>query len=164
MSFGKAPGSGWSLLLPISWMAVIYLLSGEAFASLHTSRFLIPLLHCLWPDLSHQALVQLHALLRKGGHFLEYLVLSGLWYWSLRPHFPTRNQASFLALALSLTYALFDEIHQSFLPSRTGSFLDILIDGTGALAMQAIVWFRPLRPQVAPAGGRTISHRRQRGA
>ena len=162
MKLAKAALKQGRLLLPISWMVAIFLLSGEAFASLHTSRFLIPILHSLWPNLSYQVLIQLHALLRKAGHFLEYLLLSYLWYWSFRPHFRMGNQASSLALTLSLAYALFDEIHQSLLPSRTGSFLDILIDGAGAFVMQAILWFR-LRRQGAPAGAGMIGERTERG-
>jgi VanZ family protein len=40
----------------------------------------------------------------------------------------------FTALVASL-----DEWHQTFLPSRTGAFRDVVLDTIGALCMQAVV-------------------------
>jgi VanZ family protein len=39
-----------------------------------------------------------------------------------------------MALAFVVGYALFDEFRQSFVPSRTASIFDSLIDMTGGLA------------------------------
>jgi len=162
MKSQKMPGKWWRLLPPISWMGIIFLLSGESFSSLHTSRFLTPILHALWPNLSFEVLIQIHAFLRKAGHFLEYFLLSYLWYWSLYPHWGTANRPSSMALAFSLAYAFFDEIHQSLLPSRTASLGDIFIDGTGATLMQAILWFRPRREET-PVGARRIDEKGEIG-
>jgi VanZ family protein len=43
------------------------------------------------------------------------------------------------ALSLIVIYALLDEYHQSFVPSRTGSVYDSLIDSLGGLAALILV-------------------------
>jgi VanZ family protein len=41
-----------------------------------------------------------------------------------------------------MVYALTDEFHQSFVPSRTASIQDSLIDSAGALIALSVMWFR----------------------
>ena len=45
-----------------------------------------------------------------------------------------------LALLLTLLAASLDEIHQTFIYSRTGSVRDVLLDMTGALFFQLAIW------------------------
>src|SRR5438128_2008353 len=45
-------------------------------------------------------------------------------------------------LLLAIAYALTDEFHQSFVPSRTASIYDSLIDSVGALIGLTIIWLR----------------------
>jgi len=54
-----------------------------------------------------------------------------------------------LALLGTAMTASADEFHQSFLPNRTGSPWDVLLDCGGALAMQLLVYvlMRMLRPK-----------------
>lgn len=132
----------WRLFLPLFWMAIIFWFSGESFSSLHTTKLITPILRVLWPAASPQTLAQINAFLRKSGHFLEYLLLSFFWFWALRPRWPGGRGVLLLAFSLSMGYALFDEIHQSYLPSRTGSLGDVFIDGAGALIIQVFIWFR----------------------
>jgi len=132
-------------------MAAIFYLSGEAFSHWHTSRFIIPLLHSLWPHLTPRELAQIHNLVRKLAHFLEYLGLSYLWYWSLLPQLHRSLRLSSVSFSLSLGYACLDEAHQSLLLSRTGSPWDVLIDGAGAFAIQLILYLRGQRG-VPPPG------------
>ena len=76
---------------------------------------------------------------------------------------PLRWGATIGAAALSLTYGLTDEIHQSFVPGRDSSLLDILADGVGTAAAigavaawQALTRHRAktsLTPPEAGAGG-----------
>ena len=47
---------------------------------------------------------------------------------------------SLLGLAGTALVASWDEWHQTFLPNRTGSPWDVLLDCCGALAMQLIVY------------------------
>lgn len=74
---------------------------------------------------------------RKGAHMSEYAVLSvmifamvGCLWWKIG----ARNY--FLAVFFTFLYACTDEFHQRFVPGRSGSFGDVMIDTAGAaLAM-----------------------------
>lgn len=52
-----------------------------------------------------------------------------------------------LAWGLALLYGITDEIHQSFVPGRHPSAVDIVVDGIGAAlaVLRGISRFRPLR-------------------
>ena len=45
--------------------------------------------------------------------------------------------------------ASLDELHQTYLPNRTGSLWDVLLDCCGAIALQLLVyaWLRLFRPK-----------------
>jgi VanZ family protein len=51
-----------------------------------------------------------------------------------------RIAAHGLAMLGTLFIASSDEIHQLFLPNRTGTFHDVMIDCLGGLVMQTIIW------------------------
>jgi VanZ family protein len=44
-----------------------------------------------------------------------------------------------LAVLIAIAVAAIDEFHQSFVPSRTGTPLDVVIDGCGAILAQLMV-------------------------
>ena len=71
-------------------------------------------------------------ILRKIAHITEYGILAFL-IWRAIFHSVKINLSKTYAWAgaLSLLYAISDEIHQSFVPTRHGSIYDILIDGLG---------------------------------
>jgi VanZ family protein len=71
-------------------------------------------------------------ILRKCAHMAEYGILAFLIWRAIFPSIkinPSRTYA--WSGALSLLYAISDEIHQSFVPTRHPSIYDILIDGIG---------------------------------
>jgi len=76
---------------------------------------------------------------KKGAHITVYGVL----YFLLFRAFHTRRPARGLSLprtylypaVLSLLFAISDEIHQSFVPFRTASFRDVIIDCVGIFLM-----------------------------
>jgi VanZ family protein len=50
-------------------------------------------------------------------------------------------------LLITVGYAGLDEWHQSFVPLREPSVRDVMIDGTGALLAQVLVWaYAKIRP------------------
>ncbi|MBR0106169.1 MAG: VanZ family protein [Lachnospiraceae bacterium] len=75
-------------------------------------------------------------IVRKIAHFLEYLAL-GL---CLRMAFGGRAadrprlNAAFPAWLIGAAYAVTDEIHQIFVPGRSGQVKDVLLDAAGVLA------------------------------
>jgi VanZ family protein len=69
--------------------------------------------------------------LRKIAHAAEYAVLGALLVRAT-------GRGGF-AFALGTLYALSDEVHQSFVPGRVGSPLDVMLDAIGVL-VGVILW------------------------
>ena len=107
--------------------------STDAMSADHTSRFLTPFLHWLDPEISPAAVSRAHLLVRKAAHVTEYAILTGLFFHALRPSIAAFWRRAGFALLPALLFAPADEFHQSFVPSRTGSPVDVLIDYTGAI-------------------------------
>ncbi len=132
MYHGGVPLRYW--LPPALWMAVIVVLSSDVGSAEHTAHWLVPILRLLAPGATPSQLYALHGLVRKAGHLTEYAVLAALWY---RAFVGARRQrpwtAAAVAFAISLAWAILDEAHQSFEPSRTASVRDVAIDSIGAL-------------------------------
>jgi len=88
-------------------------------------------------------------LLRKLAHFTEYAVLTALWWRALRGLGAEFRPALAGALAISLGYAVSDELHQTFVDGRHGSPLDVLIDSAGMAAAAAVIVLLRLRAPAA---------------
>jgi VanZ family protein len=89
---------------------------------------------------------------RKLGHMVIFGVLAIL-LWRALAGTTTLRRPWAWALALTILYAITDELHQAFVPGRTASGQDVGIDGAGALIAVAIVGFvgaRWLRRHVRP--------------
>ncbi len=70
---------------------------------------------------------------RKSAHFLEYATLSLLWIRAFRLSGYRLLPSILGTLLISIAWAGADELHQSFVPSRTPAFKDVLIDASGGL-------------------------------
>lgn len=67
------------------------------------------------------------------GHILEYSILGFLLLAGFRSGDDRmRERAILLAIAIATLYGVTDEIHQSFVPNRDSSILDVLADGIGS--------------------------------
>jgi VanZ family protein len=111
------------------------------FSASHTSRYIIPALHWLFPFAGPDTLERFHFLIRKLAHFTEYFVFSFLLLRALRGE----NRAwqirwAIIALAIAAGYSAIDEFHQSFVPSRTASPWDSLLDTSAAATAQLVLW------------------------
>jgi VanZ family protein len=144
---GPSPSPGTARLLwyyapPILWMLFIFLASTNIFSAGNTGSFLRPILEAILPGLSEHSITIVHGTIRKSGHFTEYAILALLvarWF---------RNTTGRLArnwfwwsLLLVAVYSLIDEYHQSFVPSRTASIYDSMIDICGGLVMLLVIRF-----------------------
>ena len=69
---------------------------------------------------------------KKVGHFLAYALLAVLWWLAVRREL-TDRAAIAVALAITIGYAGFDEIHQAFTATRNPSSVDVAIDAAGAV-------------------------------
>lgn len=128
----------------ITWLAFISFASSDNFNAANTSRIIGPLILWLFPNTSPETLAVVHFITRKIAHFTEYAILGFLAARAFRtsPQ-PAINRRWFLiCVALVVVYALLDEYHQSFVPSRTASIFDSLIDMSGGLTALIIVWKR----------------------
>jgi VanZ family protein len=76
---------------------------------------------------------------RKVFHAAEYALLCLLW-WRAFAATTTSGRALAAAAALSLAYAVSDEVHQSFIDGRHGTPVDVAIDSVGIAA--ASLWLR----------------------
>jgi VanZ family protein len=120
-------------LPPIVWMAAIWGFSTDVGSAEHTSGVVAWILGTLFPWLTPTQIEPLHALIRKLGHLTEYAILALLWFRALRGGRGLPATAStWAALAISIAWAIVDELHQSVVPSRTASSFDVLLDSTGA--------------------------------
>lgn len=119
----------------VVWMILIFFASTGEFSADNTSRIIGPILRWLFPGISEERLALAHFITRKAAHFTEYAVLAWLaaraFSSSSRPLL--RHRWFWLALAFVVLYALSDEYHQTFVPSRTGSIYDSFIDMSGGL-------------------------------
>jgi VanZ family protein len=149
----------WRYGPPAAWTCFVLFASTANFSASNTSRIIRPLLIWLFPRISEASLNQAHFLIRKTAHFTEYALLALLAARAFgTSHVAARRRLWWLAaFVLVACVALIDEYHQSFLPSRTGTIYDSLLDMTGgatALACAAL-WLRRRRGKSGDAARAT---------
>lgn len=130
----------------ILWMIVIAIESTDWLSAHHTSRILYPLFHYLFA-LDPERFEYVHFYLRKGGHVFGYGLLSILLFRAWRETLPvasgvrwTFRWANIAVLGTAFVASL-DEWHQSFIPSRTGTVHDVVLDTCAGIAAQILVFF-----------------------
>jgi VanZ family protein len=131
-------------------VAVIMLESTEFMGADHTSGPLRWLWQAIFGHVSNARWEIIHHLIRKSGHFIAYGLIGLAWlraWWMTLPR-SRFVQDAFLALMGTALMASADEFHQTFLPNRTGSPWDVLLDCCGAITLQLLVYvfmriFRP---------------------
>jgi VanZ family protein len=85
------------------------------------------------PDLPSNKIYIVDFIMKKTAHFFEYIILFLLWYRSLGKKSPLD------ALLISVAYAFTDEIHQLFVPGRSGLLRDVAIDSTGMIISSLLI-------------------------
>jgi hypothetical protein len=143
-------------------VAIICVESTDTFSSQNTSSILRPIVERWFGHIQDSSWELYHHYLRKTGHFIGYGLVAftflRAWLHTLDlPGFPPallvgwlrgpssllawRLQSTLLAIVSTAIVASCDEYHQSFIPSRTGSPLDVLLDTAGACALCLLIWF-----------------------
>jgi len=121
------------------WVGIVWWLGTSGFGSVGTSRYLVPALRWLLPDLRLFEIYALAAVIRDCMHPTVYGVLAGLAYRAFRVSgVEPARRAAVLAGALSLAVAICDETRQGVLVARTGSLWDVGLDASGAAVVLAI--------------------------
>ncbi len=145
--------------LPVAlWLGIIRVESTGYASSQNTFHLLYRTLSLLFGRVNPQLVFELDHVLRKSGHFIGYAILSGLTFLALRNTYRDRIsdglqrpwgqylgdlwrlEWSLIALLLTVATASMDEIHQTFLPFRTGRWQDVVLDTSGAFALQLVIY------------------------
>ena len=127
------------IILVLLWMVMIFLLSNEeAVKSSKKSDGLIIKSVELFTGKSlsgqekEKVLKYLVFPVRKCAHLSLYLILGILVISLLREYMVINTKLVLLSLLICFLYACSDEIHQLFVPGRSGEVRDVLIDTLGA--------------------------------
>ena len=119
----------------VCWSAVLLIASSSWLSAGHSGGLLASLFSLAGVHLAPEQLQRINFVLRKLGHLTAYGIEGALaWRALATPRFRVVR-----ALALALLVAVLDETHQSSVPSRTGSPVDVVIDGAGAAIAIALV-------------------------
>ena len=131
-------------------VAIICVESTSALSSQNTSGWLRPIIQYFVGTMQDARWDLYHQYLRKSGHFIGYGLVAvtflRAWLHTLDRRAPSsllswRLKSTLLAILSTAFIASCDEFHQAFIPSRTGSPIDVLLDTAGACALCLLVWF-----------------------
>lgn len=133
-------------------VGIIAMESTLAFGADHTTGPFRWTYQLLFGTVSDVRWAEIHFYLRKSGHFIGYGLLGLAWlraWWLTLPRsvFLVDTALAFLGAAMT---ASADEWHQTYLPNRTGTPWDVLLDCCGVLGMLFVVYlfmrvFKPKR-------------------
>lgn len=130
-------------------IAVICWESTGTFTAQNTSSWLRPIFERWFGPFRDSTWDLFHHYLRKSGHFIGYGTMGWTflraWLYTLgRRGIETlrawRVESSVLAVFSTAIVASCDEFHQTFLPGRTGTPMDVLLDTAGATTLCVLVW------------------------
>ncbi len=129
----------------ILWLILIAIESSALLSANNTSRILYPLLHFLF-GIDWERFEVWHFFIRKSGHVIGYGILSVLLFRAFRATLPamsdvkwTLRWATIAVLGTALVASL-DEWHQTFIPTRTGTIRDVILDTCAGIAAQTIIF------------------------
>ena len=145
------------------WLGIIRLESTDTASSANTWNLLSYIVSIVFPHISPDLVSKANDILRKTGHFMGYGILGALVFFALRNtnrdwlrpllrrpwgiYLPDlwRFEWAIIGMLVTIVTASFDEIHQSFLPSRTGRWQDVVLDTCGAAVLQVLIYLLALR-------------------
>ena len=155
-SFRTLSHRWWPVLV---WLGVIRLESTDLASANNTTGVLYTVIAAVVPQVEECFVSRLDEILRKTGHFAGYGILSVLVFLALKNTNYDRLRSVFsrpwgiywrdywrwdwvlLGMLVTVVTAAFDEIHQTFIPSRTGRWQDVVLDSCGAAVLQVVVYF-----------------------
>ena len=145
---------GWRGKARVWWpvavaLVVIAIESTDTFSAQNTSGWIRPWVERLVGHINDQLWGVVHHLARKSGHFIGYgslaLTLLRAWLYTLGLEVGLslgdwRWGSAWRAVAGTALVASLDEIHQTFIPSRTGVFSDVVLDTLGGSVLCGLIW------------------------
>ncbi len=125
----------------IAWAAVILSASTDAFSGANTGSVLERIVvwitgHPVLPS----TLDGLNFAIRKCAHLTEHGIFGALAFRALRGQQKSWTlRWAIGAILLAACVASIDELHQTFVPSRTGTWHDVVLDVAGAAMAQILI-------------------------
>lgn len=135
-----------SIIFVLAWMVTVFMLSHQVAeeSSKTSSNFITVIIKLFNKDIEQEQLetimLKVETIVRKLAHFVLYTLggmLITIMFINFKEYITKTKIASFL---LGATYAITDEIHQLFIPGRSGEIRDVLIDSTGVLLGVFIIY------------------------
>lgn len=118
--------------LTIAWMMGIFFMSSEiASTSSARSDEIVRTIQSIGVNAPADLLT---FSVRKAAHIGAYFVLGILLFNLLKEYDLGVRKMMFISIAIAMLYACTDELHQMFVPGRSGEIRDVLIDTAGAAA------------------------------
>ena len=119
----------------VLWLGFIFLMSTTTFSAANTSSVIESILRFFRPSLTNREVITLHAIIRKLAHCVEYFISGLLFFRAFKNTYAqqTMRQWILFSFVAIIMVASSDEYHQSFLPSRTSSAIDVMIDAFGGI-------------------------------
>lgn len=128
-------------ILFLGWISFIFYMSNQpAVISDQQSGFVIDLIKAMGIDIGSKFGELTNFAVRKAAHVSEYCVLAFISYNLVRCYTDKKNHARIYCILIVFLYACTDEIHQLFVPGRSGMFRDVLIDTSGAVIAVVVLY------------------------
>jgi len=86
--------------------------------------------------------VYVHPVVGNAMHIPLFGLLGFLWMRALSGEKRAWSKALLYTLIISISYAAFDEFHQSFVPGRCAEWGDFMVDSISCLGGAIIFWFK----------------------
>ena len=130
------------------WVGIIAVESTDYLSSEHTGNALYVVLRRLFGHINLYDFLIWHHYLRKTGHVVGYGILCLLLLRGLRLTLNASHRFKLITAGLAWIGTAFiaslDEWHQTFIPSRTGTIRDVILDSAAGFLflLAALVWLR----------------------
>jgi len=137
--------------LPVAMMfGVMYYFSTDVFSADNTRSVIDKIFLWFSPHASKHTMATFNYVVRKSAHFTEYALLGALLFRAFRAGDAVRWRFRWALYSFmsSASWALLDELHQTFTRTRGGSIWDSLLDSSGALFMLIAIWIVARRPGI----------------
>ncbi len=116
------------------WMLLIFRLSSQvADTSNGLSLGVTEQINRILANLTQIKVDTLNHIVRKSAHFTAYLILALLCLNAVRVSGVLGRKRYLTVIWICILYSISDEIHQLFVPGRSGSPKDVIIDTSGAV-------------------------------
>lgn len=134
------------ILFALGWMAVIFNFSNQNFSkSNHMSdEFLYKIVETVkgrkLTAVERTRIKKKYVyFIRKTAHFFLYFILGAIIYIFLSMILKSPYKTVLLSILICFLYACSDEVHQLFVPGRTGQMFDVMIDTCGSMVSISLV-------------------------